>query len=381
MTALHFCTSESWGGLELYASTLISELQKSGCTSIAVCKPHSKVEAFLLERGVECIHLPNYSKVSFSSLRFVNELLNRRKIEVVHVHFHKDIWIPSMALRNDRHCRLFLSVYMGVFSKNDILHRWIYRRVNAIFTSSHRLNAILPERYPVPKEKIHYLAYGRRLERYRTDSLRRSALRRHYGVREDELLVGTMVRIDPGKGALDFARSFSYLEPSLQSKVKYIIVGEPTRMSRSRTGESPYEPGCVAYLQEINSFIEQSTLSGKILMAGFQEDVVGTLSAMDVFVFPSRDELYSLVMLDAMAMQLPVVAANAGGNLEQVSDGATGLLYEVGDSKALAKQVECYAQDAGLRKRHGSAARQFVESHHDMETTINQLVQYYSTPS
>ena len=381
MTTLHFCTSESWGGLELYASTLISELQKSGCTSIAVCKPGSKVEDFLLQRGIECIHLPNYSKLSFSSLRFVSEFLTGRRIDVIHVHFHKDIWIPSMVLRNDRNRRLFLSVYMGVFSKNDILHRWIYGRVNAIFTSSHRLNAILPERYPVPKEKIHYLPYGRNLGRYRVDPLRRSAVRRQYGVRDDEILVGTMVRIDPGKGALDFARSFSYLEPSLQTKVKYIVVGEPTRMSRSRPGESPYEPGCVAYLQKITSFIEQANVSDKIVLAGFQEDVVGYLSAMDVFVFPSRDELYSLVMLDPMAMRLPVVAANAGGNLEQISDGHNGALYAVGDSEDLAKQVECYANDARLRERHGNAARQFVEQHHTMETTMKALLQYYTTPS
>ena len=381
MVSLHFCTSDAWGGLELYASTLIVELQREGCQVIAVCKPQSKVEQFLLAHGVEYCHLPSYSKLSFASLKFISSFLKARNIDVVHVHFHKDIWISSMALRNDRRRKLFLSVYMGVFSKNDILHRWIYRRVNAIFTSSHRLNAILSERYPVPKEKIHFLPYGRTLEFYNADQAKRNAIRSRYHIHDKELFIGTMVRIDPGKGALDFARSFSYLEMSLQSDVKYIIIGEPSRRGQRKPNESPFEPHCEEYLKEIESFIAKEHFSERIFLAGYQEDVIGFLSAMDVFVFPSRDELYSLVMLDAMAMGLPIVATGAGGNLEQITDGSNGLHYKVGSSDDLAMKISHYISHPETRKQHGAAARLFVEQKHNMKRTIEQLVKFYSTDS
>ena len=355
----------------------MAELQRSGCDVIAICKPGSKIEEFLRARNVECSHLPNSSKFSFSSLKFVDNLLRERNVEVVHVHFHKDIWLPSMALRNDPHRKLFQSVYMGIFSKNDLLHRWVYRRVNAIFTSSHRHNAVLPQRLPVPKEKFHYLPYGRLLERYTVDPAKRAALRKRYNILDHELLVGTMVRIDPGKGALDFARSFSYLDRAQQSIAKYIIFGEPTRKGQRKADESPFEPHCEAYLHEIQSFIEKEHLTEKIILAGHQDDAAGNLSAMDLFVFPSRDELYSLVMLDAMATGLPIVATRAGGNLEQITDGVNGVHFDVGDSQDLARKISYYFGHPELRTQHGAAARAFVAQHHDMNNTISRLLKYY----
>ena len=267
---------------------------------------------------------------------------------------------------------------MGVTNKNDIFHRWIYRRVNAIFSSSEELNSRLHTLYPVAKEKIHYLPYGRKLELYSVDQHRRRSIRSKLNVGEDEMLVGTMVRIDPGKGAMDFARSFLYLDKALQARVKYVIVGEPTRKSRAKANESPYEPPCEAYLQQLEAFITKEKLSDRIILAGFQEDLTGYLGAMDVFVFPSRDELYSLVVLDAMGMGLPVVAARAGGNLRQIEDGSNGLLYNVADSSDLADKLSTYIKNPELRKQHGQSARQFVEKTHSMNNTIHLLKNFYA---
>jgi len=249
--------------------------------------------------------------------------------------------------------------------------------VNGLFSSSEDLNSRLHTLYPVPAGKIHFLPYGRRLEHYRRDDPSRIALRSELGVTEHQLLVGTMVRIDPGKCVMDFAKSFSYLDQDVRSRTKYIIIGEPTRKGRIRSNDSPYEPHCVAYLNELRSFIATNGLNDRIQLIGFQKDLVRYLNAMDVFVFPSRDELYSLVVLDAMCMGLPVVAARAGGNLRQVSDGLNGMLFTVGDSYELAEKVSMYVRDPALRQSHGSAGRRFVEQHHDMNATLRLLLGFY----
>ena len=203
-------------------------------------------------------------------------------------------------------------------------------------------------------------------------------IRAQYGVKPNEILIGTMVRIDPGKGVMDFARSFNYIDPSIRQTIKYLLVGEPTRKGRAKPNESPFEEHCEAYLRDLNAYIVEYKLSEKFFVAGYQEDVVGYLSAMDVFVFPSRDEFYSLVVLDAMCMGLPVVAARAGGNIQQIQDSVNGLLYDVADEKDLAAKLSMYAQTPDLRKRHGSAARKFVEVEHDMGKTIQKLLGFYS---
>lgn len=377
MVSLHFCTSESWGGLELYAATLMIELQGTGCEVIAVCKSGSKIESYLHARGVKCEHLPSYRKISVSSLRHISLMLERLSVDVVHVHYHSDIWMASIALRNDSRRRLFVSIYMGVIKKNDVLHRWIYRRVDAFFTSSSELFRRLPDLYPVNAERIHLLPYGRKLEAYTPNEQERTAVRSRLGMEKDHVLVGTMVRIDPGKGVIDFARSFLYLPEDMRSNVTYVIIGEPTRKGSATEVDSPYEPHCVVYMDEINRFVTDEGLQGHILFLDYQDDAISYLRAMDVFVFPSRDELFSLVVLDAMAMRLPVVAAAAGGNVLQIEDGRTGTLYAVGESQDLATKVRDYILDPVKRHGHGEAARLFVEHNHDMKATIRRLLEFY----
>ena len=376
---LHFCTSDSWGGLEIYSCSLMQRLQSAGCRVLAVCKPHSKVEEFLVAREIPFVHLPHYSPASIASIRFVRSILQLHDIQILHVHFHKDIWPASLALRGDTCRRLYVSMYMGVGSKDDFWHRYIYRRVDGFFTSSKTLTARLPSLYVVPGQKVHFLPYGRALDRDSKSTERGSAIRSMLGLKPADTLVGTMVRIDPGKGVLDFVESYVCLEESLRNKVHYLIVGEPTRKGRLKKGESPFEPRCEKYLGEIQSFVSKHNLEKNIHFAGFQKDVTGYLGAMDIFVFPSRDELYSLVMLDAMALPLPIIAARASGNLEQIEDGVNGLLYEVASPQDLAAKLSIYLNNPQQRRQHQRAARSFVEQNHDMTKTVNRLMEFYSS--
>ncbi len=357
----------------------MDQLQSAGCRVLAVCKPHSKVEEFLVTHKIPFVHLPRYSPTSIASIRFVRSILKLYNIQVLHVHFHKDIWPASLALRGDTCRRLYVSMYMGVGSKDDFWHRYIYRRVDGFFTSSKTLTARLPSLYVVPSQKIHFLPYGRTLDCDPASLERGRAIRSMLGLRPADALVGTMVRIDPGKGVLDFVESYLYLEESLRRKVHYLIVGEPTRKGRLKKGEAPFEPRCEKYLEELQSFVSEHNLEKYIHFAGFQKDVTGYLGAMDIFVFPSRDELYSLVMLDAMALPLPIIAARASGNLEQIEDGVQGLLYEVASPQDLATKLSNYLNNPQQRRQHQRAAREFVEQYHDMTKTVARLMEFYTS--
>ncbi|MFI5250952.1 MAG: glycosyltransferase family 4 protein [Bacteroidota bacterium] len=377
MTSIHFCSSDSWGGLELYAATLMIELNKAGVNVIAVTKPNSKIHQFLSARGIQCEFLPGYGKIDIGAVKTVQLLIKRYKVQVVHVHFHSDVWIASIAVRKDRRTKLYLSIYMGVGKKRDIFHRWIYSRVDGIFSSSLDLNSRLHTLYPVNKEKIHYLPYGRIVDDYVIDSTKREEIRTRHRINPDDLVAGTMVRIDTGKGVIDFIKSFMYLSEADRTKLKFLIVGEPTRKATQVTGESPFESHSENYYREMIDYVNRNNLSEKIIFTGYQDDTIGYLSAMDIFVFPSRDELYSLVVLDAMCMHLPVVAARAGGNLKQITDGVNGMLFNVADSSDLAAKLTCYIASPVLRQEHGNAARRFVEKEHSMKQIVNRLMLFY----
>ena len=80
-------------------------------------------------------------------------------------------------------------------------------------------------------------------------------------------------------------------------------------------------------------------------------------------VLPSFGEGLARVYLETQACGRVLVASDTGPAREVVDDGATGLLFPVGDVDALAERCLRAAQDSGLRARIGSAARERVRRH------------------
>lgn len=84
---------------------------------------------------------------------------------------------------------------------------------------------------------------------------------------------------------------------------------------------------------------------------GYVDDISGILRESDVLVLPSRDEGFGLVLLEAMAAGLPVVATRVGGIPEIVRHNENGLLVERGDVNALADAILKVLEDEDLRNR------------------------------
>jgi len=85
-------------------------------------------------------------------------------------------------------------------------------------------------------------------------------------------------------------------------------------------------------------------------------DALEMTAAADIFARPSRSDGIPYAVLEAMALQLPVVASAQGGLAEVVADGETGILTPVGDVAALAAAIERLRADPALRAGMGRAA-------------------------
>jgi glycosyltransferase involved in cell wall biosynthesis len=85
------------------------------------------------------------------------------------------------------------------------------------------------------------------------------------------------------------------------------------------------------------------------------------LPAMDVFVSASDAEPFGIVLVEAMAASLPVVAVASGGPLEIVDDGVTGVLIDAPGAEAIAREAGRFASDPELRAEVARAARRRFE--------------------
>jgi glycosyltransferase involved in cell wall biosynthesis len=85
-------------------------------------------------------------------------------------------------------------------------------------------------------------------------------------------------------------------------------------------------------------------------------------ASADIFVFPSALETFGLVVVEAMAAGLPVVASRVGGVRDVVQEGRTGYTFEVGDIDALVSGVRQIAASRERIAQMGRAARAFAET-------------------
>jgi glycosyltransferase involved in cell wall biosynthesis len=110
----------------------------------------------------------------------------------------------------------------------------------------------------------------------------------------------------------------------------------------------------------------------RIVFWGFPDDAMSHVAASDVFVHPSYHEGFSISLIEAAKLGLPIIACNVGGNPEIVSDGVDGLLIAPRDAAALLHAMQSLADDKGVRERYGQAARKVYEDSFVWENIVKE---------
>lgn len=115
---------------------------------------------------------------------------------------------------------------------------------------------------------------------------------------------------------------------------------------------------------------EDLGIAHQIRFVGELADVRSHLSEVDVVVAPSRDEWTPLALMEAMAQQKPVVAAEVGGVADVISDRDTGMLIPAEDPARLASAVIEIAEDPERAAQMGLRARQSIEAKFNIGATL-----------
>ncbi|MFN6461663.1 MAG: glycosyltransferase family 4 protein [Nostoc sp. DedVER02] len=120
-------------------------------------------------------------------------------------------------------------------------------------------------------------------------------------------------------------------------------------------GKHDLEPD---YEEFLKAEITNLGLKEQVIMAGLQRNIPEWVQAMDVFVHASDKEPFGIVIIEAMALGKPVIAGDAGGPTEIITDGMNGLLTPYGDADKLAIAILRYLDEQEFARNAGIAARQ-----------------------
>ena len=188
----------------------------------------------------------------------------------------------------------------------------------------------------------------------------RSDARRRLGVAADQVVVGTVGRLDPVKDQASLVKAFAALRTARPGALLVIV------------GDGPCRP-------ELTQLISGLGLESHVLLLGERQDIPELMAAMDLFVLPSIAEGMSNTVLEAMATGLPVVATRIGGNPELIEDGLTGRLVPPLDVAGLGAAIDGYLDDAHLRALHGKAARHRAVERFDLAVMARAYGNLYDT--
>ena len=218
------------------------------------------------------------------------------------------------------------------------LARWATRRATRVTAVSDAVRRHLV-RHGFPPDRVCAIPNGIDPEPFdRADPLPRSEL----GLPDDAQVALFVGRLTRQKGVDVLLRALSALAADLP-RLHVLIAGDgPDR----------------ATLQQLATRLN---VADRVRFLGRRDDVPRLMATADAAVLPSRWEGLSLVLLEAMAARLPVVAAAVEGHSEVIEDGATGLLVPPEEPAALGGALRRAVTDAPLGARLGAAARRMVE--------------------
>lgn len=184
-----------------------------------------------------------------------------------------------------------------------------------------------------------------------------AAARAALGIAPGTIAVGTITRLMPAKG-----------NEFLVGAVPAILQRHPA-VRVFIVGEGELRPALEAQAQALG-------LGDRLVFSGFQRDVAAALSALDVVVFPSLWEGTPLTVFEALAMGKPIVATDADGLMDVLTDGDDALVVPKRDSARIAEAVCTLIEQPDRAARLSAGARE-TGAHYDIQAFVHKMERLY----
>jgi len=232
---------------------------------------------------------------------------------------------------------------------NETIDRLALRWMDAVVCVS-EAQATRVRATGTPIARIHVIRNAVSLEKFgRTDPEFRSELESLFPSLKEQAsprfrIVGAAGRLSPEKGFENLIEAAALVVKELHN-VGFVIFGEGPRRA------------------ELTRLIADRKLQDSVVLPGFRGNLHDYLPHFDLVALPSYTEGLPVIVLEAFAARVPVVATAVGGVPEVIEEGISGLIVPPGNPKQLAQKIAALLRDDEKRQAMGQRARQRVEDH------------------
>jgi glycosyltransferase involved in cell wall biosynthesis len=269
----------------------------------------------------------------------LRRFLRRHRIELVHHNNGFDIAAVPL-------CRM-MGLPLVAYQRGNEWHSWLVRRLAPLATCYVANSGATREdlvALGVPPELIAVVYPPIDLQDFEVAAPTTPPSRAAHGVPADAPCFGILGKLQGWKGQTVFLRAARRVLDAHPDARAWIV------------GDAP--AGEEAFAAELRALAASLGIADRVVFTGFVTDVPGVLRCLDVVVHASVGrEPFGRVIVEAMMMGRPVVAADSGGPREIIEDGRTGLLVPRGDDAALAAAINRLLGDRALAAAMGEAGR------------------------
>jgi len=343
---LELCLSPDLGGLELYmvrsAKALVNDFNV-----LSVINTETKLQQYYEDTQYRYSKIPRKRSLSFSSARKLAKIIDENDIDIIHMHWTKDLPIAVMAkVLSKKKPKLVQTRNMTMTRfKDDFYHRFLYKHMDMIlpvtYQVAEQIKRFIPESIR-PRVEVLYMGSDK------ADILNDEeihAYKEELTVKPDDFLIGMVGRIEETKGQHLLIEAAEKLQEK-KIPIKVFIVGHAMKED---------------YLDSLKRKVADRGLQDHIIFDGFTKNPHRFMQACDVMVLATECETFGLVVIEAMQVQTTVVATNSCGPLEIIEDGVSGLLFEKNDSDDLAEKISGLYKDKEACAAIGRAGQAKVE--------------------
>ncbi|HEB12837.1 MAG TPA: glycosyltransferase family 1 protein [Actinobacteria bacterium] len=355
------------GGAEAILLYLIPAVQHAGIEVFVACIPGSEVETKFKDGGITTLPVSELRKNPLLAIRRIVHICREHSIDLIHTgslfgNFSgrlagRKVGVPVITTV---HCEpdAFLLTKSSFFRRLNWRLRQAVDRMTVgyasalIAVSKGVADKLIAQ--GIPAGKVTVVVNGIDVSRIQAQA----ALVTDTKSSSVEQQIGVVARLEAVKGIQYLIEAVSLLAPELPD-LKLVIIGAGSLKNE-----------LVAQSRDLG--IEE-----RVTFLGYLENPMPQVAKLTLFVLPSLSEGLNVILLEAMAIERPVVATGVGGNSEVIQDRKTGLLVPPRDAAALAIAIKELLSKPELAAKLGKAGARLVEERFSESVMCESVINMY----
>jgi len=358
------------GGMQNHVLELVGGLSKKGYPVAVIAPPNETLELKLKLIDAASYQVPISDRLSPTDLINIvrlARLLRRLRPDILHIHGNKTALVGGIAASLAGVPVTVVTVHNFLIYQNakrlkkaaaSLIDRRLAAHSDKIIAVSDSLKRSLVDTELFESSKISVIHNGIDIDKWRRPPGTKADLRARFGLMTQDFVVVSIGRLVDWKGHDLLVEAAARSIPT-RPNLKVIIVGDGP------------------LFDELSKSIKDRKLEANIWLLGRVADTKPLLALSDIFCLPSKNEPFGLVILEAMAAGLPVVAANSGGVPEIIEDGLSGVLVPSGDVAGLRGAIESLADNEGKRRQLAAAGLARVKERFTLDRVVERTEMIY----